>query len=398
MRVAFISDTHLGFSKHKVELDSYIYAEQALKIAKEKADLIVLPGDIFDSSSPGEDCLSKAFSILQIFKGFESKAKMIGVVDRRQHNSQITLGMPIVAIPGTHEYKLKEDGPLEVLENAGYLVCLHAGYCKIQKGEEIVNIFGMKGVPEQVARDALKKLSFIPQDGKNILVLHQSFKELLPFNDEMVATLEYKDLPSGFDLYVNGHIHQHKTFELDSGVFLIPGSTINTQVRKSEIKHRKGFVVYDTESKNVEFVEIPIQRQYKYLELDVSNGLEDQEIIFDGLKPVSYSLFGKEVVLEPYVKVKIVGEIDEHKKNILQTIKKRDGFIIDVEKDLSVIEQKIKDIDLKAIRDGAITTAENVFFDNLYSSGFKKSFDLKQVFEYLKEEKPDKVMEHLEKD
>ena len=398
MRIAFISDTHLGFSKHKIELDSYIYTEQAFRIAKERADLIVLPGDIFDSSSPGEECLSKTFSILQLFKSFESKAKVIEVVDRRQHNSQVTFGMPIIAIPGTHEYKMKEDGPLEVLENAGYAICLHAGYCKVQNGEEVVNIFGMKGVPEQVARDALKKLSFVPKEGKNILVLHQSFKELLPFNDEMVATLEYKDLPQGFDLYVNGHIHQHKIFELDSGVFMIPGSTINTQVRKIEIKHRKGIVIYDTESKKIEFVEIPVQRQYKYLELDVSKGLEDQEVIFEGLEPVTYSFLGKEVVLEPYVKVKLVGEIDEYKKNILQIIKKREGFIVDVEKDLSVIEQKIKNMDLKAIRDGAITTAETVFFDNLYGSGFKKSFDLKQVFEYFKEEKPDKVLEYLEKD
>jgi len=397
MRIAFISDTHLGFSKHKIELDSYICFEQALKIVKDVADLIVLPGDVFDSSSPGEECLSKTFSILQMFTGHESVAKVIGIDDRKQHNSKTGLNIPIVAIPGTHEYKMKEDGPLEVLENAGYLICLHAGSCTIQKGNEKVNIFGMKGVPEQVARDALKKLSFFPKDGTNILVLHQSFKELLPFNDDMVATLEYKDLPPGFDLYVNGHIHQHKVFELDSGTFLIPGSTINTQVRKVEIKRRKGVVIYDTESNKIDFIEIPAQRQYRYLELDVLKGLENQDVIFEGLGPVTYSLFGKEIILEPYIKVKLVGKIDEHKKNILQNIKKRDGFIVDVEKDLSVIEQKIKDIDLKAIRDGAITTAEQVFFENLYSSGFKKSFDLKQVFEYLKEEKPEKVIEHLEK-
>ncbi len=396
MKLAFISDTHFGFSKHKREYDSYIYAKQAFEIAKEKADVIVLPGDIFDSSGPGEDCLSKVFSLLQQFASIHSEAKVIKVEDKHEHNGHSIFDYPIISIPGTHEYKAKEDGPLEVLENAGCLICLHAGFCTIQKGNETLNIFGMKGVPEQVAKDALAKLDFKPQKGKNILILHQSFKELLPFNDDMVATLEFKNLPEGFDLYVNGHIHAHKIFDLGFGKFLLPGSTIITQVRKQEMKQKKGFVLYDTETGALEHIEIPIQREYAYIDVDVD---KDITVVIDDFakKPTqTYSIFGKDVPLEPYLKLKIIGDLEEHKKEILVLAKKREGIILDVEKDISIIEQKIKEIDFRATKESALDMAEKAFIENIYSSGFKKSFDLKVVYDYLKDGDNDKVLDYLD--
>jgi len=395
VKIAFISDTHFGFSRPKREYDSYIYAKQVFEIAKEKADLIFLPGDVFDSSSPGEECLSRVFELFQSFQNSKSDVKIISLDDKWQHNGHGILNFPIVAIPGTHEYKAREDGPLEVLENAGYITCLHAGHITLELGGEKVNIFGIRGVPELVAKDVLKKLDFKPQGGTNILVMHQSFKELLPFNDEMVATLEFKDLPDGFDLFVNGHIHSHKVFELDNGKFVLPGYTVITQVRKGEVKQRKGFVVYDTISKALEFVEIPLQRDYIYKEVDISD-FESSISDLDGLDRKSYSIFGKELTLEPYAKIKLVGKIDEHKKNILNLVKKKEGIILDIEKDLSVIEQKIKEIDLKAIKESALGLAEQTFFENLYGSGFKRSFDLKLIFDYLKDGEVDKVLEYLD--
>ncbi|EQD59621.1 metallophosphoesterase, partial [mine drainage metagenome] len=73
-------------------------------------------------------------------------------------------------------------------------------------------------------------------------MLHQSIYEILPFDESF---MHYDDLPKGFDLYVCGHIHSRVKATVNGKLFLIPGSTVLTQLKEGE-QERKGFILFDT--------------------------------------------------------------------------------------------------------------------------------------------------------
>ncbi|NIQ17993.1 MAG: hypothetical protein GTN43_04250, partial [Candidatus Aenigmarchaeota archaeon] len=62
--------------------------------------------------------------------------------------SEIALmGIPIVAIHGTHERRTKGLlNPVEALEKAGFLIYLHCNGVIFKKGSERVAVHGMSGV------------------------------------------------------------------------------------------------------------------------------------------------------------------------------------------------------------------------------------------------------------
>src|SRR3989338_4082506 len=99
-------------------------------------------------------------------------------------------------------------------------------------------------------------------------------------NEISLDELEKLIVDKKFDLVINGHIHQ-RVIRLN-GKFLIPGSTVVTQLKKDETAPR-GYFLYDTQKKSHEFVEIPCRKFY-FEELnfsdasiaDVKNSVEEK--------------------------------------------------------------------------------------------------------------------------
>lgn len=246
MKIAIFSDPHLGYARF--EEDSFIQAERAILSANEKADIIICAGDIFDIKTPKLETLKRA---IDIFK-------------------KTTL--PLYAIFGNHERRSKElTNPVELLESATSLKLLHAKEAVFEKNNERIQIFGLGSVPEEYAELALKKSleKFQPQKHSfKILVLHQSIKELMIGAEEELSLEYLETLP--FDLIINGHIH--KTIKKLDDRFLIPGSTVITQLKKDEVDP-KGYFLYDTSIKKAEFIEIP-SRKFFYEELFFDNASE----------------------------------------------------------------------------------------------------------------------------
>lgn len=239
MKIAIFSDPHLGYARF--EEDSYIQAEKVIESASEKADVILCAGDIFDTKLPKLETLKHA---IEIFR----KAKI-----------------PVFAIHGNHERRSKDMvNPAQLLAASTGISLLHGEDAIFEKNGERIQIFGLGSVPEEYAAIALKKAieRYKPEkDSFTILMLHQSIKELMPGGEEELSLEYLETLP--FDLIVNGHIH--KTIVKLGNRFLIPGSTVITQLKKDETES-KGYFLYDSKSKNVEFVKIE-SRKFFYEEL-----------------------------------------------------------------------------------------------------------------------------------
>ncbi|MCK4883462.1 MAG: hypothetical protein KAS30_01195, partial [Candidatus Diapherotrites archaeon] len=170
------------------------------------------------------------------------KGKTNPFVNNKQLNS-----LPIIAIHGTHEMRHKEfTNPIQSMESAGLLTHLHMEPLVLSKQNinpnldvpseiDSVGIFGFGGVPDKYAKPALNSGKvIIPQGNFNIFVFHQTLRELIPTAQDM-DILSTSNLPAGFDLYVNGHIHWRQNITLPSGkLVLIPGSTVLTQMKNNE--------------------------------------------------------------------------------------------------------------------------------------------------------------------
>ncbi|MDO8554355.1 MAG: DNA repair exonuclease, partial [Candidatus Micrarchaeota archaeon] len=253
MKIAIISDTHLGYARF--EEDSLKQAAAAFEDADKKADVIIYAGDVFDTKIPKLETIKKAIEILKQVK------------------------KPIFAIFGNHERRSRDlTNPVQLIAATGLLKLLHGTQEIFEYKGEKIQIFGLGSIPEELAETALKQVmgKFIPeQNAFKILVLHQSIRELIP-NATHEISLEYlRELP--FDLVINGHIHE-RIIKLE-GKFIIPGSTVVTQLKKEETASR-GYELYDTSSKIHEFVPIAC-RKFFYEEMKFDNApmSEVKEII-----------------------------------------------------------------------------------------------------------------------
>jgi DNA repair exonuclease SbcCD nuclease subunit len=265
MKISILSDFHFGYaSGSEREDDFFEAAEEAIGEALD-SDIIILAGDIFDSRTPSTETFVRAMEILSrpVFQA-KSQARVVNAIGREIGKPLNPAGIPVIAIHGTHERRVKGFlNPVEALERAGFLTYLHCNGVVLQKGDELVCVQGMSGVPEHYAESVLKEWSPRPRSGYNILLFHQSIS---PF---MYAThmLDLEKIPRGFDLYVNGHVHEPKKAEYSGAPFLIPGSLVPTQMGKDSLT-RKGFFRVDTQKGKIEFIELEGQRDFYYEEVE----------------------------------------------------------------------------------------------------------------------------------
>ncbi|MAF89014.1 MAG: hypothetical protein CL963_00665 [Euryarchaeota archaeon] len=277
MRVAIISDLHFGFANtSEREEDSFIQGSEAIELALEGgADLILIAGDVFDSRIPTQDVLAKAMEIFQ--EPLHAKSSDIKILDsinkKRGEIAQAPFkGVPVIAIHGTHERRGRGlTNPLHVSEKAGLIVHLHCQTIVLELNGEKLAVHGFSGVPERYAKDVLEEWNPKAIEGAtNIMLLHQNIDEFL-YTGTDFKSLELADMPKDFDLIVNGHIHWSCQAELkQGGKFLIPGSTIRTQLTKQESEIEKG--IYFFENGELEFKKLESPRDFHYKTIETEEG------------------------------------------------------------------------------------------------------------------------------
>lgn len=299
MDISIISDTHFGF-KWGTERgeDTFENAKEAFERSLD-ADLIILPGDIFDKKIPKQEVLDKASEVLST--AMDGERTVEASKDLGMHGD----GIPIVGIHGTHERRpRKYTNPIELMAKTGHLHHLDNENIIFEKNGEKVAVHGMSGVPERYAPKVMEKFNPEPvQDAFNILVVHQSVEGFV-FTPEDKDFLKLEDFPEGFDLIVNGHIHWYNTERFPGKrPLVLPGSTVTTQMRKIEAEKGKGFLRLDTENEELDFVELEKPRDVQYIEIEV-NGENWSKVKEKAVKKL------EEVASEdkPLVNLKITGE------------------------------------------------------------------------------------------
>lgn len=357
MKIAIVSDTHFGYKRF--EQDAFDQGRRAFLMAAEQADVILSPGDIFDSRTPELETIVK---VVGIFKEIAQQKKKVFV------------------IPGTHERRSKDlPNPIDVLERAGLVINVHNKTEQFEHNGEIITISGLGGVPEELAAESIKHLKLTTKKGAlNIFMFHQTLRELTPAAGESVMSMD--DLPPGFDLYICGHYHK-RIISLDKEKkFIIPGSTVLTQLKEDEIEE-KGFLIIDSKSFSVNFVPIG-SRKFFYIKLKF-NGATADEIRSNIKNAISQNEAEKRafrIVLEGTLKH---GEdISLLEKEIIST---HETFVqIDNKLLTNSALQKIEQI--KDFRnEGGSNIMYSILRETIKKSNLEKNFDWGHAFEVFAE-------------
>ncbi len=402
MKISVLSDLHFGYSYNlELENDCFDNAQEAIEKSLD-ADLIILGGDIFDIRAPKTQTWGKALKILsKPLLRENSGVKLVNTDKQLKEISQRTLNhIPVISINGNHERLVKGDiNTVEALENAGLVIHLHLNTIIFEKDGIKVAIHGMSSVPERYAKDVLDKWNPKSVEGcVNILLIHQSIDPYV-YSPLEPPSLSLSNLPKGFDIIINGHLHGHNIEKLNGTTLMMPGSTVITQFEKNEAMTEKviGEISIENEIKT-EFVPLETARKFYYDELTIDQAsLTLREQVERKLAQILYSADHKK---KPIVRLRLKGK----ETNILDQdlraaeTKLSDKAILILVKELESPELTEKRELLKNLREQKLSIEElglNLLKKNLEEFGMESEFDYDTMFHLLSEDQTESALNIL---
>ena len=290
MKIVHCSDLHLGkrFSGNKDYVKKrYMdffnaFAVFVDRVEEIKPDVCLIAGDIFDKKEINPDILSKTE---YLFKKLKDNVKK-----------------DIIAIEGNHDNsRILEESWLEYLQEQNILKVFYynkdfeeKNYLKIDD----INFYPV-GYPGFMIDEALTKLSekLNPQE-KNIVVVHTGISGSTNTLPGLVST-SILDLFKDKAIYIaGGHIHSFTTYPKEKPYFFVSGSLefSNVQNEKSD---KKGFILFDTDTLNYEFIELEhrkrIKKDFSYtnfsnLENEFENFVKELNLTGEEILVISVSL------------------------------------------------------------------------------------------------------------
>jgi len=399
MKISVLSDFHFGYGYNtELEEDSFENAEEAMTSALD-SDLIIVAGDIFDTKFPRTPVWSKAIKILT--KPIVSENGGINFVkcskDLKKISSRVLLNKPIVALHGNHEFRGKTTNTLEALDNAGILIHLHKDTIIFEKNGTRVAIHGMSWVPDRYAKSELDEWGPIPIEGcVNILVLHQSISPFL-YSPLEKPSIDADNLPEGFDLIVDGHLHGAGQEKVKGTPLIFPGSTVITQFDKTESRSEKGFYVVEINERdsgidlNFKFNSISCSRKFFFEDVNIGGGMRlNIEKKIDDILSLNHKK-------RPLIKLKLRGDEKDYIEHDLKEIEKIYGkrAILKFVKELESPEIAEKVEFLRNMRERKLSSEEiglNLLNTNLEEMGFQNTFRVDNVFSLLVEGRVEEVL------
>ncbi|WP_339059568.1 exonuclease SbcCD subunit D [Fusobacterium animalis] len=290
MKIVHCSDLHLGkrFSGNKDYVKKrYMdffnaFATFVDKVEKIKPDICLIAGDIFDKKEINPDILSKTE---YLFKRLKDNVKK-----------------DIIAIEGNHDNsRILEESWLEYLQEQNILKVFYYNKDFEEKNHlkiDDINFYPV-GYPGFMIDEALTKLSekLNPQE-KNIVIVHTGISGSTNTLPGLVST-SILDLFKDKAIYIaGGHIHSFTTYPKEKPYFFVSGSLefSNVQNEKSD---KKGFILFDTDTLNYEFIELEhrkrIKKDFSYtnfsnLENEFENFVKELNLTGEEILVISISL------------------------------------------------------------------------------------------------------------
>ena len=254
MKFAHLSDTHLGYRQYGLqerEEDFYYTFNSVVdKIIEERVDFVIHSGDLFETNRPSPKALLT----------FQE-----GLLKLRKAN------IPIYGITGNHDTTLRKGfiPPQALFRKLGFrpLSAKRPSYL-----EEDICITGVPYLPKSMKPLLIKKIQEASKKAeeykKSIIILHQGIDKYLPFDYE----LETGELPTNFNYYAMGHIHNYINEPYGNGKLVYPGSTEiwKTNELKDYQKNGKGFVLVDMSGNTPETERIKIDLPREFIKKTVS--------------------------------------------------------------------------------------------------------------------------------
>ncbi len=361
MKLLLLSDTHIGFGRGTERRDDATIAfQEIMERAREmEVDAVLFAGDMFNTSLPSSE------SMISTMKGISNLFGLGGakVAEFINKSPVHVRGAPFIAIHGNHERRSKGfRNPVESMEDVGFLVHLHLNGVVLENDGERVAVQGMSFIPERYAKSVLEKWSPKPVEGaRNILLLHQSIDKFV-YSPLEPPTINISDLPKGFDLILDGHIHKRE--EVKGTNLVICGSTVATQTKP---EGDKGFYILDTKTMKMTFHPIKNQRKIFIYEAETSS---DVMKVLDELSKSEYKM-------KPIVRFKLHKKINEHEVD-----KYRDRFIISFSLTLksesaseseSIDNMSVEDLGREILKKNAKNIDTNFLFNNILD---ENAFDI----------------------
>ena len=290
MKIVHCSDLHLGkrvsgnkdYVKKRYMDFFNAFAAFVNKVEEIKPDVCLIAGDIFDKKEINPDILSKTE---YLFKRLKDNVKK-----------------DIIAIEGNHDNsRILEESWLEYLQEQNILKVFYynkdfeeKNYLKIDD----INFYPV-GYPGFMIDEALTKLSekLNPQE-KNIVIVHTGISGSTNTLPGLVST-SILDLFKDKAIYIaGGHIHSFTTYPKEKPYFFVSGSLefSNVQNEKSD---KKGFILFDTDTLNYEFIELEhrkrIKKDFSYtnfsnLEDEFENFVKELNLTGEEILVISVSL------------------------------------------------------------------------------------------------------------
>lgn len=257
MRFSHGADCHLGGHRDTRlralgERSFEYFIEESIR---ESVDFILISGDLFNTAIPGIDALKVAVTHL-------SKAREAGI--------------PVYAIPGSHDFSPSGKTMLDVLERAGLLFNVAKGEIKEgtltlqftqdkKTGVKLCGIQGLRGVLDKKMYEQLDhKISEEP--GEKIFLFHTPILEL--GNTPEMGAQPLQMLPKGFLYYAGGHVHTVTHYRSPQYPHVVyPGPLFPNSFGEIETLKQGNFAIYEDTQVKMRPIELVSVRTYR---IDVS--------------------------------------------------------------------------------------------------------------------------------
>lgn len=222
-KFAHLADVHLGAFRDSAlrELNLEAFKQAIDACIRERADFVVVSGDLFHITLPDMSVVDKAVK------------KMREARDA---------GLRIYLVYGSHDYSPTETNVIDVLASAGVLAKVHASegnapkleFVKDESGAVITGVCARKRGLERKWFKELDASAVLAQKGFKIFVFHSAVEEFKPTALKELQAIPVEWLPKGFDYYAGGHVHSRSENSLNGKKIVFPGALFAADFRDLE--------------------------------------------------------------------------------------------------------------------------------------------------------------------
>ena len=298
MRFSHLADCHLG-SWRQPELrllNLQNFQESIDKSIKEKVELVLITGDLFDSAYPPIEILEETFFQLKKLKD---------------------ANIPCFFIAGSHDYSASGKTFLSVLEKAGF--CRNMSQPE-EKGETIllnpiifknIALYGYPGKKSGVEVNEIKRIKLQDAPGLfKIFALHTSIKNAI--GNLPIDSVDETQLPKA-DYYALGHLH----IDYEHNNFVYAGPTFPNNFQELEELEYGSFYLIDTHPLHIKKMILGDKKPFS-LELEIKNALTAADKIL--------SEFEKTDLKDKIVLLKLYGKLEQGKTSSID-FRKIEDFV-----------------------------------------------------------------------